>query len=146
MFDDTVKYFPKCCKLHISSKTEFFMILSYPSCKFDVHRYFCQLRSDRMGAVVIDYINTAHDAVKYCTNTPNRYELPWIKCLFIYTFLVIYWESNMGPYHRISVNYDHNAVKYCINTAKWHKWQKTEYFLAFLQFFLQFEFLYHRLG
>ena len=99
-----------------------------------------------MGAVVIDYINTAHDAVKYCTNTPNRYKLPWIKCLFIYTFLVIYWESNMGPYHRISVNYDHNAVKYCIDTAKWHKWQKTEYFLAFFQFFLQFEFLYHRLG
>ena len=69
MFDVTVKYFPKCCKLHISSKTEFFMILSHPSCKFDVHRYFRQLRSDRMGAVVIDYINTAHDAVKYCTNT-----------------------------------------------------------------------------
>ena len=87
MFDDTVKYFQKCCKLHNLSKTEFVMILSYPSCKFDVHRYFCQLRSDRMGAVVIDYINTAHDAVKYCTNTPNRYKLPWIKCLFIYTFL-----------------------------------------------------------
>ena len=49
--------------------------------------YFSQLRSDRMGAVVIDFINTAHDAVKYCTNTPNRYKLPWIKCLFIYTFL-----------------------------------------------------------
>ena len=57
----------------------------------------------------MNYVNTAHDAVKYCTNTPKEYKSPWIKCLLIYIFLGMYWElhglgsSRMGPCRRISI-------------------------------------------
>ena len=55
------------------------MILSYRSCKFDVHWYFHQLRSGKVGAVEKNDIKTAHDAVRYCANTPIEYKLPKIE-------------------------------------------------------------------
>ena len=82
---------------------------------------------------MIDYIKTAHDAVKYCTNTPNKYELQKFKCFFKAFVLVVYWElsqlrpSKMGAY---LTDTDTNAAKYCTNTAKWDILQSTEYFLA----------------
>ena len=36
---------------------------------------------------MIDYINAAHDAVKYCINTQNEYELPEIRCFL----KVLFW-------------------------------------------------------
>ena len=44
------------------------------------------------GIFVMNYINTAHNAVKHCTNTPKVYKSPLIKCLFMYIFLGMYWE------------------------------------------------------
>ena len=104
------------------------------SCKFDVLWYFHQLRSCRMGAFVMNYVNTAHDAVKYCTNTPKEYKSPWIKCLFIYVFLGMYWElhglgsSRMGPCRRISIML-WNSVQIPQNGMT-----DTKYFLALIIF------------
>ena len=93
-----------------------------------------------MGAAKRNDVNTAHDAVKYCTNTPKRYKSPKIEHFLINFSLDMYWElhglrsSKMGEYQRNTVNTDHNAVKYCTNTAKWDELQKTKYFLTFFKF------------
>ena len=102
-----------------------------------------------MGSYQKNDIKTAHDAVKYCTNTPNKYELQKFKCFFKAFVLVVYWElsqlrpSKMGAY---LTNTDTNAAKYCTNTAKWDILQSTEYFLAFLEFSQQYQLHYHRGG
>ena len=112
------------------------------SCKFDVLWYFHQLRSCRMGAFVMNYVNTAHDAVKYCTNTPKEYKSPWIKCLFIYIFLGMYWElhglgsSRMGPCRRISIML-WNSVQIPQNGMT-----DTEYFLALIIFCQKYNVFY----
>ena len=100
-------------------KTEFFMIFTSQSCIFEVHRYFYQLWSSKMGAVKKNDIKTPHDAVRYCTNTPIEYKLPKIEWFFKSFFLVIYLElyrlrpSKMGAYVTTALNTDPNAVKYC---------------------------------
>ena len=91
-FSQYCEILPKCCKIAYIVKNLIFHDSFFWSCKFDVLWYFHQLRSCRMGAFVMNYVNTAHDAVKYCTNTPKEYKSPWIKCFFIYVYLGMYWE------------------------------------------------------
>ena len=93
-----------------------------------------------MGSYQKNDIKAAHDAIKYCTNTPNEYEFSKIICFFKGFVLVICWElsrlrpTKMGAYLTTTLNTDTIAVKCCTNTAKWHILQPTEYFLAFLEF------------
>ena len=109
-----------------------------------MHWYLHQLRSGKMGAAKRNDVNTAHDTVKYCTNTPKGYKSPKIEYFLINFLFGMYWElyrlrsSKMGAYQRNIVNTDHNAVKYCTNTPKWHELQKTKNFLALLIFWGQF--------
>ena len=70
-----------------------------------MHWYFHQPRSGKMGAVKRNDINNAHDAVKYCTNTPKWYKLPKIEYFLIFFFFLgMYWELHrlrsikMGAY------------------------------------------------
>ena len=133
-FSQYCEILPKCCKIAYIVKNLIFHDSFFWSCKFDVLWYFHQLRSCRMGAFVMNYVNTAHDAVKYCTNTPKEYKLPWIKCLLIYIFLGMYWElhglgsSRMGPCRRISIML-WNSVQIPQNGMT-----DTEYFLALIIF------------
>ena len=93
-----------------------------------MHWYFHQLRSGRMGAVVIYYINAPPDAVKYCTNTPKRYKSLKIEYLFTYIFLSMYWEphvhwsSKMGPYayYGISVQIPQHGINDRKPNISWH--------------------------
>ena len=95
------------------------MILSYRSYKFDVHWYFHQLRSGKVGVVEKNDIKTAHDAVRYCANRPIEYKLP-----------------KMGAYVTTTFNTDPNAVKYCSNTAKMAYIAGNQIFLGMFQIFL----------
>ena len=54
-----------------------------------MHWYLHQLRSGKMGAADV---NTAHDAVKYCTNTPKGYKSPKIEYFLINFLFGMYWE------------------------------------------------------
>ena len=77
-----VKYCPNTTKLPKLSKNEYFMI----SCRFDVHWYFNQLGSGKMGAYLTTTVSTHTNAVKYCTNTakwhilqPTKYFLAFFE-------------------------------------------------------------------
>ena len=61
-----------------------------------MHWYFHQPRSGKMGAVKRNDINNAHDAVKYCTNTPKWYKLPKIEYFFIFFYFWVCIGSFIG--------------------------------------------------